>query len=51
MYFKYTFVKDPAMKGMIISKADEEAGNNSAVFISETKKIMKSYGGGGNQTE
>ena len=33
-YFKYTFVSSPSMKGMIISKSEEESSNNVATFIS-----------------
>ena len=47
IYFNYTFVKDTAMKGMISSKSEEEATKNIAIFVNETKKVMKSFGGGG----
>jgi hypothetical protein len=47
IYFKLTFLKDTSMKGMITSKSHEQTDLNIAAFVSESKKIMKSYGGGG----
>ena len=45
------FVKDTAMRGMISSKSQEEAGNNIATFIKETAKVMKTYGGSEEKVE
>ena len=36
---------------MISSKSEEEATNNTATFIAESKKVMKSFGGSGEKTE
>lgn len=50
-YFKYTFVKDTSMRGIIISKSEEESTNNITTFMNETKKVMKTYGGASDKGE
>lgn len=47
IYYKLTFVKEPSLKGTIISKSDEQSRINIGIFINEAKKIMAGGGSGG----
>lgn len=51
IYYKLTFVSEPALKGTLISKSEEQSNINVGLFIADAKKAMKAGGGGGSKNE
>ena len=51
IYYKLTFVSEPALKVTIISKSDEQTSISIGIFVNEAKKIVRAGGGGSSKRE